>query len=363
MKKFFLCSLLISMSAPAYPQSKGYVVVGDSIYKEGKILSDADNPSKVTLKVGVKQTITYTAEEVSEYGYGKNQTFFSKQLDYRGTREAVFLEQKEKGNLELFILHTEKKKYFLKPDTLIPLADENYQELLKNYCTDCARWEDQLSYTRLKEKPIAFIVRNFNRGSCFNIPLTHFGLVVGYLVSRINLPQGSYQQNKFGEYSIGSSNPTGGVFINTPLWGVNKLSIAADLLVEKQVYYKEQLSDGVDEDISIELSGARSFLGLHYTSNARKVRPYFLAGADLNYTFHSNSKLFQAIKAENEILQNFFAEVIDFPPYYFGFTVGGGISFYYNSAHHISLELRRTRQSSRPGILLDSYAFVIKINR
>lgn len=354
--------LLLGWS-PSWAQSKGYIVQGDTSYTDGYIQFDRRKPFQVDFQRAKKSPVeTYAANELTEFGYIDSTRYMAREVEYFGEKRMLFLRELTEGELNLYEAHGEGgKQFYLDNSTLTQLTKENLQTNLQPYAVSSPSWQRQLPRVRLSEQSLRYFARNINKGKNPRMSMLSYGVVASFNRSTMRVASNAYSENGFGEYSMTSENAEAGIFVESPVWQVNNLSIVSQVSYGKMDYTSTHISASLDQHTKLAFDFLRLSITPRYYLNANRVSFYVEAGPELFYVAEQSSRLLQARHIKNSTSIHEHEDVFQLQKASFGMVAGAGLQIFYLPKHYINLGLG-TGHVVGKGYTINNFSTSIRVN-
>lgn len=265
--------VIIFFPAMAQPEVRDFIVK-DSVYQQGELIrEDADHVRFRKLKRD--PLVTYSANEITEYGY-EGTTY--RAITFAEDRK--FYQELFRGKIKIYV----RGSVFLFEDNdgvFKSLNSGNFRSVIaeRMECPPDGEWVNNL---RLKSKSINFGLTSSARNGCNTyIPRMKFGLSGGYLQTTMaGQFQKSFGLNSLAYYKYANSG-TGfmiGGFLEAPLYK------PAYLYMSPEVYFFSSTASLANDNtvtkfaIDMQTSGVMVPLNLKVLLRTHGVRPYLKGG-------------------------------------------------------------------------------------
>ncbi|WP_224995645.1 hypothetical protein [Cesiribacter sp. SM1] len=366
MKQILLLSgILCLLLCNSYAQTNGYIVKGDTAYIQGRVSVNYSDPAEIIFSLNKEHTETYTADQLSEFGFMDGRKFLSRKVTIDGEQKYVFLELIEEGEADLLLLTGGGNRFYIedKDSVLHSLEKDAYHAVLQRYTAECSKWAQQHKLVKYRRQALYDFVHRYNSKKCRQLPFSSFGPVARYSKSGMSVNDDAFAPKRFGKYKMMSEDLQFGFFMETPVWSVNNTGFMTEILYGRSAYMKELMSASVNQDISIEMA----YLSLHaapkYTFHINKHRLYGFLGGNLTYMLESSSAVFQADIAGDVIRLESYPSHIKLPEYNVAVNYGAGFQFFIRYDHYIALEIGSARfLNNEKGVSLTNNLLSIKAN-
>lgn len=345
--KFFLFSLLsILTGTSAFAQSKGFIVIGDSLYKEGYINFKESKPDEVFFQEFKKaQPVYYTAGQLTGLGYDKGATYKALTLNHQGKQQTVFLKILAQGKFRLFMLRGKGGPYFyVQNDTLVQLTKTNLQQVLKPFVADCPSTLWHLKRLPLNQASLAAFGNTLNKGKCSTVPASSFGVAVSANSSTIKVSENAFVSNKAGNITMTSENISAGLFAETPAWVLKNLAVSGQLTYHKLRFGHSYADAATDQDTQLKMNMVQLRLAPKYYIPFNRFRIFVETGFEMYYLLQQSGKVIQGLHTPNgnsgaNVQLIYFNDPLSMPAMQYGFTAGTGVQYYYLPKKYVSLSL------------------------
>ncbi|MBX0333805.1 PorT family protein [Pontibacter sp. HSC-14F20] len=381
--KLIMLCISALLSAPAAAQSDyrpGYVVMPQGDTLQGHVSYRTDALGKT---VGFKRdnqsiTTSYTANEISGYGFPGDRNYRTRTLDHADTlaAEYVFMQELVRGTASLFVY---KNTFFIEkndnPDKLHKLyitketyvntygvtaqRDINhYVRTLNTLLQDCFAMFNKIERVKLAEKNLVDLVREYNKcvgradeQIIFKVSKKWFAIRPGFVgaLSHTSLNFSAtderYLPLEHAEFNT-NTHPTFGLalLLNSP-----RINERASILVEGRYFSNSYRSDPsyiwfesyYDNEIEIELSALKLTTALRYDFAGKTLQPFVNAGGFLNFFNKRDFRHIQYVRStqsstpteRNRDNAEFLSKMQQ------GLMLGAG-SYLHINKHRLSLEAR-----------------------
>lgn len=381
-KLITLCiSVLLAVPAAAQSDYKpGYVVMpqGDTLQGQVSYRTDASGKMIGFKRNGESGTTSYTANDLSGYGFPGDRNYRTRTLDHADSlaAEYVFMQELVRGTLSLYVY---KGTFFVEkndnPDKLhkLYITKETYVNnygvtaqrdinhhvrTLNTLMQDCFAMFSKVERVKLAEKSLVDLVKEYN--SCiggaeeqttFKESKKWFAIKPGLVgaISHTSLNFSAtderYIHLENAEFNT-NTHPTFGValLLNSP-----RINENASILVEGRYFSNSYQANPsyawfesyYDNNIEIELAAVKLTTALRYDFAGKTLQPFVNAGGFFNIFSQRDYKHTQYVRRtqsstpteRNRDDENFFGKMQQ------GIMAGAGTYFNLNK-HRLSLEAR-----------------------
>lgn len=349
----FVIIILFGLSLTICGQDD-YYIKGDTSWIGVQLISGGEdlNSRFCQVKFG-SRIITYTPDEVSEYGFKAGRTYISKSIKSGNIVHKVFLERMTSGKASLYYYRGNGIKTFFieKEGTLfveLPLHDTLKTLFKTNLATiteDCPNVVEATKHVSYNRGSLTKLISRYN--NCVFRPFPHFryGLTAGYnLSSFVPVSVNTIMSSVNFRYD---GSITAGLFIDNPVF-LSDFSIHFEVKYSRQFYSYNWSFEGKDTDYLAKLSTFEFPILFRYTFPSNNFRPYINAGGLVTWNFKNTNYLYVT-----EINHNIINLVVDKTPLisgsYTGYAIGGGIEYAINYKKSLFAEIRYNRQYSITG--------------
>ncbi|MGE0079042.1 MAG: hypothetical protein AB7S48_14385 [Bacteroidales bacterium] len=361
------------------PIRHGYIIINDSIYKQGFIVlaTDKSNAEYVDfLKYTNADPERLSIKDIKEYGY--NDVVYVA-IPYK--KKIVFMQQL--NSKEPFIYYYKSKnckEFFIMKDNSLVLLPSDIKELrnfLKSEFANCSISCKNVQIAIYNKQRLKYIFERNSTCDAKRIPRFNYGVSLGSTIShlklnpRSNIP--SYTEGDMGNSAISIRSITfnknvgyvGGFFLDIPLSVQNgKLSFHPEFEFKSVNYNFDIDTKSVNDNLEVNTDSKIGFDINYYTINLftrykslnRRLAPFFdfgLVYSILNVTnpYYKNS----SSSLPSYIYPNLSNSI-------YGLGLGGGVSLPILNRNYIDISLRYTfliNQDKMPNV--SSLDFVVGI--
>lgn len=352
MKKILILILLIINSIYLFGQ-RGFYATDSSKYVGIKLIDGGSIQNAKICKIQRgNEVITYTPEQIKEYGFEKGKTYMSKNISINNEQEIVFLERLIQGNVNLYFYKDNKgKRFYIETDSsrLIELLKKDksnetipFKDTLKIIFKDCESLHYALKYVAFNNISLSKSVIFLNKCEPKPFPYKKLGIITGLDVSR---PLNSMISNELlqnaefnNDYSV-----IFGLFIDLPIL-YSYYSIHPEIYFQKNAFSYHSESENKINDVIINASNLNLPILFRYTYPSLLIRPYLNIGSNFSFNYRNENAIYEANISNDVIEINDVKESIFFSEIQIGYIIGGGIQYKINSKNSIFLELRFIQQ-------------------
>ncbi|WP_347157857.1 outer membrane beta-barrel protein [Pontibacter chitinilyticus] len=338
----FLCFVLSLLAfQQGFGQSKGYIIKGESVYTQGYIHFNTQEPQEVKfsfMRDGTPRT--YTVEELTGFGFLDSTTYAAKTIVQDGKPQRLFVEVIG----DSAFLYLERDQAFFK-HTKAP--EQIYQKDLLSYLQSLTnsseKWYPQLHLFQLKRNSLRYFGRYKQAAKQPAIPFYSRGLFTSFNIATLHT-QSNTQQPAFADpLETASPNISIGGFVNLPLWSVRNLALQAQASYGKMRFNETKQLPKARYDIKLDLDFARLSLMPQYTlSSSKTFRLFVQAGPSAIYLLKSESEGLESIEEGDNVWTSPIAGLPVTSKAMFGYEAGVGLSFFYLPQHYLSLGLNHS---------------------
>jgi hypothetical protein len=326
---------------------RGYYVK-DSLVSVGVKLIDGGaikNAQQCQVE-GKKETLTYSPDEVKEYGFVDGSVYISRIIKIDNEEKKVFLERLVEGKINLYYYKDKKgKKFFFEKDNgqLVEVLkkgidNSNYKNFIKPYTQDCNNVTEALKLVSYTKPSLSKYIDQYN--SCLHkpFPFVRYGLIIGYGISK---PQNLKISDKILKNAVFKNDNTFniGVFGDIPIF-FSYFSLHPEMYFQKNGFSSHSIIGNTVNDIIINTTSINIPLLIRYTFPTLKLRPYVNVGGAFTYNLRNNNAVYPAtisnniIEIEETNKRNIYSEK------QIGYAVGGGIQYNIDYRKSLFFELR-----------------------
>lgn len=325
--------LLFSFSLTAQDYRPGYIVKSKSDSISGFILYKAGNKEYYcSFKVSKKsEAVSFSPDNLLGYGFNEGGKYVSLVLPGSGSSgDKVFVRVLSEGPLTLYRYG---KSFFVKKDEILELPyptsqivdpveigattaqkrainnkmekkDKRYVGVLNRLLADCRLKADEVPYY---EKELTAIVNKYNRCKGFtqsNVKLKplsrlNVGFLGGYVTSALEVKESAVVPFSTSDVNFGRSKTViGGISLDLSSPRLyDRLFLTIEGWYSKSVFIGTDYEAGSLQDITIDVSSVRMFLGMRYNLLHESHTPYLKVGISGTITQDLNLK--STLETEN----------------------------------------------------------------
>lgn len=333
--------ILTNCVTVSFGQKSDYVILNDSIYREGKILSLPNaNNQMITFRLTSKvPPQNLGIDSLNEFSF-KNRKFFRKQVEFIFENQPVFLEllAEDAESNKLWKLNGETPIYLIESSNAIILLDEQYQKSLEKILSN-AEVSQLINITPMKEYPLKYL---FETAKTIQKPRTFTKSLrvlphIGF--NLINLKVGVPGLNN--HLQVSSTSASFG--INSELFINFNRNISVNLnpsivfVQASDFAVFENGQESIETDITISLDQLQVPLTIKYylEISPNRSRAFLESGYVFGKSIKNNANSFQGRIVGNEVFTS--REVFQLPDIHQGIVFGAGIEKYLNNHNAINL--------------------------
>lgn len=308
MKHFYAIFLLLSLPLFSIAQTDYYVI--DSTLHAVSLISwdEITNAKTCQVKRG-KEIISYSPEEITEYGFKNGQIYVSKDIVIEDTSKRVFLERLYDGKTTLYYYRGKDiKTFYIQKDSSLfvempklSAADEKFTKQLLNITADCPNVKKVSKLVSYRKRPLKKLFAQYNRCEMKAFPHFKYGLTVGYELSKLvpsEKTQGEiadltiFNDNELDYFAYKyDGNYTIGLFLDNLILA-SDFSVHLEVLFAKHSYTYSYNSSTNKLALTIKTSRLSAPLLLRYTLPKNNLRPYFSTGLLYSYNIKNENALY-----------------------------------------------------------------------
>lgn len=248
-----------------------------------------ENAQFVRMKKGDSE-ISYSAEELIEYGFKNGTVYLSKNISVSGLNKRVFLERLEHGKITLYYFIGEGiKTYFLEKDStvFVEISKEDFRKHLLEHTSDY-RWKGkQVRLVKYNRKSLSQLISMYNNGHNRPLPYPRFGVIVGYGRTSLNVPAGMSKEHLNEISFVPGASALFGVFADLPIER-SYFSLNTGVNITKNGFSVNSASPQSEVDVVINTTSLNVPVLLRYTLPPLAWRPFINAGG--SYLYHLTNK-------------------------------------------------------------------------
>jgi hypothetical protein len=344
-KTILLLTLLLLIAFISYGQ-KGYYKKDTCMFLGVKMISGGNKLNSRLCQIDTeKKILTYSPEEISEYGLNDGRVYISRSIAINNKEQKIFLERLNKGNINLYFYKDNNgRKFFIERDggqliEIFKTGDDNegYKDILKSYVQDCNNISDALKLVSFNKLSLSKFADQYN--SCEYKPFPHikYGLIIGYSITNITDSKINDEVLKSAAFKNDYAFNIG-IYLDVPVL-VSYFSFHPEIYYQKNTFTGHYEGSYDIADIVINSNSVTVPVLLRYTHPSTKYRPYIDLGAIYAYHFRNDNTVYSAsitnnIVGINEIKNGIYSDN------QFGFSLGGGVQYDLDYRKAISLGLR-----------------------
>lgn len=363
---FFLISgiFLMGLSQKVLAQKKDYIVLYDSVFREGKIEKLTNNGlTEVSFRRSNKEEFqTYTIEQITEFRYHGKQ-FYPKEIAVSGVVKKVFLEKLPNHVPEAVIwkLNTQPAAYLLETAYGLEYLGENFREVLLEKFGK-SDLKPLLDITSLEDIPLAYLnkaantlegPRTFTRYLVFTPYAALSSQRVGF-----SLPDAELDDQ------IGGIAPVIGISGELFLDFKRQFSVSTGVLwsqFDSQEFFRySRGSTRFESDVYLDFSLIQIPIAARYYHDFKPNEMRFFA--ELGYSYgiadFKNTGIFQAeLIGTQEIIST--RRPFELEREFAGMMVGIGVEKYLSTYRGVTLGLRNSSLGGRNDSSIKSFTFYL----
>lgn len=264
-----------------------------------------ENAQFVRMKNGNSE-ISYSAEELTEYGFKNGIVYLSKNISVSGQNKKVFLERLEHGKITLYYFITEGiKTYFLEKDSavFIEITKDDFRKHLLEYTSDY-RWKgEQVRLVKYNKKSLSQLISMYNNGYNRPLPYPRFGVIAGYSRTSLNVPAGMSNEHLDEISFVPGTSALIGVFADLPI-EQSYFSLNTGVNITKNGFSVNSVSPQADIDVVINTTSLNVPVLLRYTLPTLAWRPFINAGGSYLYHLTNKSSVYRSSIDQNTVRIN-----------------------------------------------------------
>lgn len=359
--KTLLLSVALSfiiLNLNSYCQESGYIITKDNEFRGGSIKRTNSRSTSVNFaEIGSDKFRLYSPEELLEYGFHRGKIYTSRIVTIVRKDEVItlplFLERTVTGNINLYVVNHESRKYFfLETDGnhLIPLnsnpesSKEAHREALNHYLSDCEAINPYIESSCLSKRYLTTLVERYN--ACDNriVPRFQVGVYTGLELTTITFPKGKTNISSLSEADFGlTAVSMFGIYSNIPIEG--GISMHAEMGYSTGSFssqIKEKTGGGlIIEDVQIKFSMVDFLVSIKYSSLHPRAQTYVHGGAGLAYAITRDNELERYYKTDStEIIETFDWTREAMSKAYLKILFGVGVNFNLSNRYTMFIEAR-----------------------
>ncbi|MBB6612849.1 outer membrane beta-barrel protein [Pontibacter sp. Tf4] len=367
--KLFLISLFITITCgSASAQSKGYIIIGDTTYKDGFLNFKESRPHEVFFQETKKsQPVYYTAEQLSVMGLEYGASYETKIVTINGKRQNLLLKILSQGKLRLYMVRAKGGPYFyVQKDSLVQLTKNNLQEELKPFATNCPSTLWHLKRLPLNQASLVSFAKALNKGESSAVPAGSVGVVASANNLTIKLSKDSFRGNRARDFSMSSANLSAGIFAEYPVYLLKGLAVTGQITYHKMEFGHSYSDLENDQDVHLEMSLMRFRLAPKYSLPYNRFNFFIETGLEGHYTLQQSSKVIQAKRTTDggtgdNVRISYHDDLIQLPTFQYGITGGVGLQYYYMPKKYVSLSFN-TGHTFSDKYTLNNFSTTLRIN-
>ncbi len=374
---FILFVLCLNLNAQ---ERQGYIKVNDTTNNQGlRIAFNISNPVEVRSIFENKTFLSYTADDILEFGFGNKTRFVSRHILYNNKLQNVFLELLVDGEVSLLRLGRGKgSQLFLETDDLMLLNQDNYQEILSAHTKACEKWVQQVKLINYSIPSIRYVIQELNAKNCERLPFTSYGITVGYNSSQMTIENRLLNPILVGDFNMNASGISLALFIEKPLWGLKNMSVLGNFTLFHNNFQGSQsesrtrpvngrggrITTDVQREINVKTSYISIDIAPKYNFSFKRLQFYLSLGASVGQSIDFKDELLTTTRTSftGRTTTDFNPDFIPSEELLLGHTYTAGIQFAYRYNRYISLEFKRYKASSGDLFTITNNIIGLKFN-
>ena len=348
----FLLFIMMIFQISAFTQTDYYVKDSASFSGVNMVEgTDYENSRLCKIKADDK-TISYTPNEVKEYGFKNGRIYIAKDIPIGDSSVRVFLEILTANKTALLYYKGKRMKtFFIAKDSTffieIPKQSKDgktivFRAFLNNAMSDCPNIKDPISVATYKKKALTKIIDRYDECIEKPFPFFKYGLNLSYGFSKL-LPNTSDQLDYYNlfdyryepEYSFG-------LFLDKPI-SFSDFSFHFESNLSKVGYSYNFQMENKDIDLLINTTSLNIPLLIKYSLPLNKVRPFFDAGMVYCYNFKNEQNIYEALINDSVIQIYDVSNNNLITDNQTGYVIGMGMEIKLRYRNSLFFELRHSR--------------------
>lgn len=311
---------------------RGYYLIDPASHIGVKIVDGGpiQNSAYCTVKT-ISGTISFTPDEVREYGFDDGRVYVAKTIVEEGSAKKVFLERLSMGRLVLYYYHGSRGKTFY-IETVdgqlseLPREDNqgnSFRHNITEYTADFPEGFDAIKDATYSRNAMLKLFDRYERRDRRPFPHFRYGVTLSYGLTELvpqarNIIMGNTSFRKDGSFSAG-------VFVDQPLF-LSDYSLNAGINISKQMYAFDWTSEDGDEDFYAKSASVGIPLLLRYSWHSNRFRPFLNAGGLAVWNVSNHNILYRNTFVNNSINLEI-DRTLYISDFYTGFSAGAGIEY------------------------------------
>lgn len=298
-----LLAMVLSFFAhQSFSQKRDYILTDSILILGIDILENFQTPHPPFVRFMKKgEEVTYTVEEVQEYGLADGTVYESKQVFINGAESRVFLQRLEKGKISLF-KYGEKEGgiYFIQKDSSDLIEFQREMKAFIELSQDCEYIYRPTKIASFRQNSLRALVAFYNACEKRPFPYPKIGIQTGLSQHNLKLSTDFFRLFPDGISFDQSSSMLLGMYADLPIKR-SSFSIHAGLYFSKNGY-SASLSEGQsDVDIVINVSSIQVPFLFRYTFPKLDWRPFINLGGTFVNHFENTGTFYEAIIQDDVI--------------------------------------------------------------
>jgi len=334
-----LCLLFNS----AHSQKRAYIQTDSSLSGGIELIPNTRQFNSQYIKVKVKNgEITYTPEQLAEYGFDDGTVYQSKEMEIDGERKKVFLERIAVGKITLFRYRdTRNTIYYVTRDSSDLYQLQKDLRVMKELSLDCEFMMDAIRLASYSGKSLQKLVSHYNVCKNKPFPYSKFGLLAGWRNAIVS--QGSKENSDLKDVSFpSSSSPVIGIFGDIPIV-MSEFSLHPELFYSWNDFVSNTHTAQADIDVLISIRTLQMPILVRYTAPAINWRLFFDVGPNFAYHIENSSDIYIGKMEGNMVLIERPSQEKLLADFMFGYSAGVGLQKKLNYRKTLSAEFKFTK--------------------
>ncbi len=366
---FFLLSVTNVWSQTG--KGRGYIMLGDTAYKEGTIHYNVYDPREVSCTPAGGEQKSYRAGEVTEFFIRGEDKYLAREVSLaEGEKGMRFLKVVEEGEVTFLKSRAGINRFYLEADSLVPLTRKNYQGLLSELNLANGKKNREYQKVRYNRKSMAYFFRHYNKGSTHRtIPVVSFGPAFQFGRTRWHVPGIDFMKYSSGSFTSSHNTPARGIFVFFPTW--QTMSWGVEFLLTHQLFSSVSTTlSPVDHTqnntwyTQFEMESVQLDILPKYTLDFRRIKPYFYGGIGSRFMLDRSNNLIFSRPIEAGFEFHYLEDLFENPGFLAGITLGQGFQLDIIPRTYLAAEWGYTHlwNLSDTGYYLTNLFFTIKLN-
>jgi hypothetical protein len=292
-----LLAIVLSLSVSySLAQKRDYILTDSVLILGIDIIENIQVPHAPFIRFMRKgKEITYTVEEVLEYGLKDGTVYESKQIPLDGEAKRAFLQQLEKGKISLFRYEDrESVIFFLQKDSSDLLEFQRDKKSFVELSQDCEYISVPTKIASFHQNSLKNLVAFYNACEKKPFPYPKVGIQTGLSQGNLQLSTDFFNLFPEGISFDQSFSMLIGIYADLPIKR-SSFSFHTGFYFSKNGY-SASLSEGQsDVDIVINVSSIQIPVLFRYTVPKMDWRPFINLGGTVRYHYENTGTFYKSV--------------------------------------------------------------------